>query len=63
MIDELAVVLEDFPGVANHACCFTHILNLVTKSVMKQSDLPKARVSEALDAATQALATLGCDVQ
>ena len=63
MIDELAELLDDFPGAANRTRCFTHILNLVAKSVMKQFDLPKARAGEALDAATQALASLAGDIE
>jgi len=63
MIDELAELLDDFPGAANRTRCFTHILNLVAKSVMKQFDLPKARAGEALDAATQALANLAGDIE
>ena len=41
MIKKLAVQLVDFPGDANHARCFTHILNLVVKSIMHQFDVPK----------------------
>jgi len=63
MIDELAELLDNFPGMANHTRCFTHILNLVAKSVMKQFDLPKARAGEVLDAATQALANLASDIE
>ena len=39
MIDELAGQLLEFSGVANHAWCFTHILNLVVKSIMHQFDI------------------------
>ena len=63
MIDELAKLLEEFPGVANRTCCFTHILNLVAKSVMKQFNLPKAKAGEALDAAAQALTNLAGDIE
>jgi len=63
MIDELAELLDDFPGVANHTRCFSHILNLVAKSVMKQFDLPKARAGKALDTATEALANLAGDIE
>ena len=63
MIDELASVLEDFPGAANRTRCFSHILNLVAKSVMKQFDLPKAKAGEALTAAAQALSTLSGDIE
>ena len=63
MIDELAELLDDFPGASNRTRCFTHILNLVTKSIMKQFDLPKAREGEALDATTQAIVNLSGDIE
>ena len=34
MIEELANLLEDFPGPANQTCCFTHVLDLVVKSIL-----------------------------
>lgn len=43
MIDELAKVLENFPGLANRTRCFTHILNLVAKCIMRQFDSPKSK--------------------
>jgi hypothetical protein len=63
MIDELSELLDDFPGAANRTRCFTHILNLVAKSILKQFDLPKAEADEALDAAAQALADLAGDIE
>ena len=63
MIDELAKLLEEFPGAANRTRCFTHILNLVTKSVMKQFNLPKAKAGKVLDAAAQALTNLAGDIE
>ena len=36
MIDKLESRLMDFPGASNCAWCFTHILNLVIKSIMYQ---------------------------
>ena len=63
MIDELEVMLEDFPGTPNRTRCFTHILNLVAKSVMKQFNLPKAKAGEALTAAAQAISTLAGDIE
>src|SRR5216684_1467022 len=39
MINELAGQLLEFPGVANCAWCFMHILNLVVKSIMHQFDV------------------------
>jgi hypothetical protein len=60
MIDELANLLEDFPGRANQTRCFTHVLNLVVKSIIKQFDLPKARV---LDQAADELSRLAGDIE
>jgi hypothetical protein len=41
MIDELACQLVEFIEAPNRARCFTHILNLVIKSIMHQFELPK----------------------
>lgn len=49
MIDHLAIILEAFPGSANRTRCFTHILNLVAKCIMKQFDAPKNKKNEADD--------------
>jgi hypothetical protein len=43
MIESLADHLPDFPGAANSTPCFTHILNLVAKCIMKQFDTPKSK--------------------
>ena len=43
MIEELANLLDDFPGTANQMRCFTHILNLVVKSILAQFELPKGK--------------------
>jgi TATA-binding protein-associated factor Taf7 len=43
MIQELANLIDDFPGPANQTRCFLHILNLVVKSILQQFDLPKAK--------------------
>ena len=43
MIESLADLLPDFPGAANRTRCFTHILNLVAKCIMKQFDSPKSK--------------------
>jgi len=34
MIAELENLLDEFPGAANQTRCFTHILNLVVKSIL-----------------------------
>jgi hypothetical protein len=43
MIEKLERRLIDFPGASNRARCFTHILNLVVKSIMHQFDVSSAR--------------------
>ena len=46
MINHLAEILNEFPGSANRTRCFTHILNLVAKCIMRQFDSPKAKTSD-----------------
>jgi len=55
MIAELANLLDDFPGPANQTRCFTHILNLIVKSVIRQFDLPKSKGEKILDDAAKEL--------
>ena len=43
MIEELAHLINDFPGPANQTQCFLHILNLVVKSIIRQFDLSKSK--------------------
>ena len=62
MIDELAELIDKFPGKVNHMWCFMHVLNLVCKSVLRQFDIPKAKQGNMLDEAVQALATLAKDL-
>jgi len=62
MIEELADLLRDFPGEANWTRCFTHILNLVAKSIIKQFDVPKAHADKVLDDAAKELAALAVDL-
>ena len=63
MIDKLSKLLKEFPGSANHTRCFNHILNLIAKSIMRQFDLPKAKVGEALEATAEALVGFGSDIE
>ena len=63
MIDELSVLLEEFPGATNQMQCFTHVLNLVAKSISKQFDLLKAKAGEVLIAAMEALSILAGDIE
>ena len=62
MIEELADLLDDFPGAANQTRCFLHVLNLVVKSIIRQFDLPKAQANGILDEATKVLLALAGDI-
>ena len=62
MIEELANLLNVFPGKANKMHCFLHILNLIAKSIIKQFDLPKAVSDAFLDKATKELLELAGDL-
>ena len=53
MVDELADLLEDFPGESNRTRCFTHIINLIAKSIIKPFNVPKAQANEVLDDAAK----------
>ena len=63
MIAELANILDDFPGPANHTQCFAHILNLVVKSVIQQFDLPKKNSNRILDDAANELLSLAGNIE
>jgi hypothetical protein len=63
MIGELANLLDDFPGAANQTRCFTHILNLVVKSVIHQFDLPKSKGDKILDDAAKELLSLAGNIE
>ncbi|KAF8801350.1 hypothetical protein BYT27DRAFT_7115212, partial [Phlegmacium glaucopus] len=62
MVQELADLLDDFPGPANRTRCFTHILNLVAKSIIKQFDIPKAQADTVLDDVSKELTALAVDL-
>jgi hypothetical protein len=62
MITELADLLDAFPGETNRTRCFTHIINLVAKSIIRQFDVPKAHADEVLDDAANELAALAVDL-
>ena len=70
MVEELANLLDDFPGPANQTRCFLHILNLVVKSIIRQFDLPKSKKTldnededdPTQDAATAELLKLAGDI-
>ncbi|KAF8814887.1 hypothetical protein BYT27DRAFT_7038919, partial [Phlegmacium glaucopus] len=62
MVDELEDLLESFPGAANRTRCFTHILNLVVKSIIRQFDVPGAKADQVMDEAAKAFAALAEDL-
>ena len=43
MIDEMAELIENFPGAANQTRCFLHILNLTAKSILQQFEVPRKK--------------------
>src|SRR5712671_2365993 len=63
MIEELAIQLNDFPGSASHVRCFTHILNLVVKSIMHQFDVPDKKMGDVADEATWELHRLAGNIE
>jgi hypothetical protein len=63
MIDELADLLDDFPGPANQTRCFTHVLNLVVKSIIRQFDSPKSKTDRNLNEATNELFSLAGNIE
>jgi hypothetical protein len=58
MIDELQLLLDDFPGPANQTRCFLHILSITAKLIIKQFDVPKAKNGVVMDDAAQTLADI-----
>jgi len=65
MVEHLATLVESFPGAANQTRCFTHILNLVAKSILRQFDMAKktADASPDLNVASDALASLALELE
>ena len=63
MIEELANLLNDFPGLANQTQCFTHVLNLVVKSIIQQFDSPKSKTNKNLNEATNELFSLAGNIE
>ena len=63
MIEHLAALINTFPGAANQMRCFAHILNLVAKSVLRQSEAPKAKGGKVPDNAAKELAAVFDDLE
>ena len=62
MIRELAKRLDLFPGPDNQTRCFTHVLNLIAKSIIRQFDVPKSQHNQALDDRIHELQALAVDI-
>ena len=58
MIRQLEELINDFKGEESQTRCFTHILNLIVKSIIRQFDIPKAQADKVFDEATTALMEL-----
>jgi len=64
MVEHLATLIESFPEAANQTRCFTHILNLVAKSILCQFDMAKKiDASPDLNNASDALASLALKLE
>ncbi len=65
MVKHLTTLVENFPGAANQTRCFTHILNLVAKSILHQFDVAKKTADDPpdLNEAFDALALLAEELE
>ena len=63
MIERLAELIDNFPGSANQTRCFTHILNLVAKSVLRQFEAPKAKGVDSINDAIKELAAVSDELK
>ena len=62
MIDKLIDMLPNFTGQANCFRCFLHIVNLITKTLFKQFDMPKKDAESMLDDAERELLDLAVGI-
>jgi Ran GTPase-activating protein (RanGAP) involved in mRNA processing and transport len=63
MIERLAELIDNFPGTANQTRCFTHILNLVAKSVLRQFEAPKAKGIDSINDAMKELVAVSDELE
>jgi hypothetical protein len=63
MIEELTNLLDDFPGPANQTRCFTHVLNLVVKSVIRQFDSPDSKNDKRLNEAANEMLSFASNIE
>lgn len=63
MIRHLGELIDAFKGHESQTRCFAHILNLIAKSVIRQFDVPRAKVNSLFDdEATTALRELAGNI-
>jgi hypothetical protein len=62
MIRQLEGLIDEFRGPESQTRCFTHILNLIAKSIIRQFDVPRAQANNAFDEATTALIELAGNI-
>ena len=63
MIEHLATLIDTFPSAMNQTQCFTHILNLIAKSVLHQFEALKVKGGKVLDNAVWELAVVFDDLE
>ena len=66
MVEHLSTLVENFLGAANQTRCFTHILNLIVKSILCQFEVQKktdGNEPDDLDDAMKALAVLAQELE
>jgi hypothetical protein len=63
MVRQLEQLIDEFKGQESQTRCFTHILNLIAKSIIRQFDVPKAQYNRVFDKATMALMELAGDIE
>jgi len=63
IVEELQKLVDGFPGEVVWVRCFTHVINLVTKSVIRQFDMPKDLKKDIVDEALAKLKVLATDLE
>jgi hypothetical protein len=62
MIRKLEELIDEFKGPESQTRCFTHILNLIAKSIMQQFNVLRAQANKVSDKATTALIELAGNI-
>jgi hypothetical protein len=62
MIRQLQGLIDEFKGPESHTCYFTHILNLIVKSIIQQFDIPRAQANSIFNEVTTALIELAGNI-